>query len=69
MLLISSIAIVIDEFGGTAGLVTIEDLIEEVTGDIRDEFDQDELTPRIQKIKDEFLVAGRAELEEITEIC
>jgi len=65
----TSIAIVIDEFGGTAGLVTIEDLIEEVTGDIRDEFDQDELTPRIQKIKDEFLVAGRTELEEITEIC
>lgn len=52
----NQMAIVLDEFGGTAGLITFEDLIEEIVGDIRDEYDEQEEDP-VQAIgKDRFLV-------------
>ena len=62
-----SIAIVLDEYGGTAGLVTMEDLVEEIVGDLQDEHDNQEL--EIEHIKDnEYLVDGSARIELVNEL-
>jgi CBS domain containing-hemolysin-like protein len=59
-------AIVVDEYGGTAGLVTLEDLVEEIVGEIQDEYDDEE--PLIEVLSDtEMIVDARASLEEIND--
>lgn len=61
-------AIVVDEYGGTSGLITIENLIEEIIGDIRDEYDQNEEIEYTEITEDEYTVSGSMNISDINEL-
>ncbi|HMK08788.1 MAG TPA: hemolysin family protein [Anaerolineales bacterium] len=61
-------AVVVDEYGGTAGLVTLEDLVEEIVGEIRDEYDAGEEAAAQELRGGEFLFSGRIDLDEVNQL-
>lgn len=62
------LAVVVDEFGGTAGMVTMEDLLEELVGEIYDEFEKEQSSEIVKVQEGEYLINGRVLLDEVSEL-
>ncbi len=63
------IAIAIDEYGGVSGIVSMEDILEVIVGEIQDEFDEDEEETIVAIDEKNFIVDARASIEEVNEVC
>ncbi len=63
----NSIVIVLDEYGATAGLITLEDMLEEIVGEIRDEYDEDEEDEVKELVPGEFMVNGSTKLDDLND--
>lgn len=64
----NNIVIVLDEYGATAGLITLEDILEEIVGDIRDEYDEDEEEDFVALGNGEYLVEGSMKLDDLNDL-
>lgn len=64
----NNIVIVLDEYGATAGLITLEDMLEEIVGEIRDEYDEDEEDSFVEIKEGEYLVEGSMKLDDLNDI-
>lgn len=64
---VNNIVIVLDEYGATTGLITLEDMLEEIVGDIRDEYDEDEEESLIEVTPTEYLVEGSMKLDDLND--
>lgn len=63
----NNVVIVLDEYGATAGMITLEDLLEEIVGEIRDEYDEDEENEMVEVAPYEYLVEGSIKLDDLND--
>lgn len=64
----NNFTIIVDEYGSTVGMITLEDLLEEIVGEIRDEYDEDEVDDILQVNENEYLILGTTRLNELEDI-